>query len=196
MQQEALLVICGKKKKPEAAAKLIALDGWKTDLKRFVRERKFMTKEELVKLTTWKLSRGTFRPALLSKVESNSPESVADHTKTAFKLLDDGLVIEALSCVTKLVGIGPATGSAILSAYTESVPFMSDESLMYVLNVPKSKLRYSLAEFKTLLDFLQRCIGDSKASIAELERCIWAQMVLKKNISIEELLSDKTLLTD
>ena len=43
----------------------------------------------------------------------------------------------------QLQGVGPATSSAILSAYRSDVPFMSDEGLIY-FSIP---LKYTLTDY-------------------------------------------------
>ncbi len=46
-------------------------------------------------------------------------------TENAFKQLPD--MRSAVLALTTLKGVGPATASAVLSAFSPSVPFMSDE---------------------------------------------------------------------
>jgi hypothetical protein len=55
----------------------------------------------------WKLSRGKFRPQLKKLISSNSPDSVESITKEAFtKDWPD-----SLNVLTRLKGVGPATGT-------------------------------------------------------------------------------------
>uniref|UniRef100_A0A2D4HI12 Uncharacterized protein n=1 Tax=Micrurus lemniscatus lemniscatus TaxID=129467 RepID=A0A2D4HI12_MICLE len=97
----------GSKKK-----KLIALDQWYQDeLPELLagREEKYLTKEELLKLMEWKLTRGKFRPRLQQLVAANPSKMVEEHTRKAFHLLPD--VEAAVKELNELKGIGPATAS-------------------------------------------------------------------------------------
>ncbi|CAN1781310.1 hypothetical protein LINPERHAP1_LOCUS15396 [Linum perenne] len=85
-----------------------------------------ITTPELAKLMRWKLSRGKWRPRLLDFVSSLEEELVKSASGKAFELLPD--LSKAVSALTVLKGVGPATASAILAAYSPDVaPFMSDE---------------------------------------------------------------------
>ena len=51
-----------------------------------------------------------------------------------------------------LQGVGPATGSAILSAFDSSIPWMSDEAMAAALGSKD----YTVKKFKELLDALRK----------------------------------------
>ncbi|XP_012068159.1 uncharacterized protein LOC105630802 isoform X2 [Jatropha curcas] len=88
----------------------------------------YITTPELSKLMQWKLSRGKWRPRLLEFVSSLDEELVKSASQKAFESLPD--VSKAVSQLTVLKGVGPATASAVLAAYAPDVaPFMSDEEL-------------------------------------------------------------------
>ena len=118
----------------------------------------YLSKSEVTKLMEWKLKHGTFRPRLLALVSSNSDEEVESVTMKAFEIYsqpptkekgsrnkaigdsnsdddDDGNAnqridrfIQALTHLTTLKGVGPATASLILSCWDpRKVPFFSDE---------------------------------------------------------------------
>lgn len=100
-----------------------------------------MCKEDLVKLVDWKLTRGKWRPRLLTYAQNVSADAVLDSSSRAFKALDSLAVGEdcspttfqsALKPLLELKGVGPATATAILSAYHHSIPFLSDQALMAV----------------------------------------------------------------
>uniref|UniRef100_A0A670ZIT2 Uncharacterized protein n=1 Tax=Pseudonaja textilis TaxID=8673 RepID=A0A670ZIT2_PSETE len=97
----------GSKKK-----KLIALDQWyQEELPKILtgREEKYLTKEELLKLMEWKLTRGKFRPRLQQLLAANPSKMVEEHTRKAFQRLPD--VEAAVKELSELKGVGPATAS-------------------------------------------------------------------------------------
>ncbi|KAL7979107.1 hypothetical protein Chor_015131 [Crotalus horridus] len=84
---------------------LIALDQWyQEELPRILagRKEKYLTKEELLKLMQWKLTRGKFRPRLQQLVAANPREEVEEHTQKAFHQLPD--VEAAVKELNKLKG--------------------------------------------------------------------------------------------
>lgn len=95
--------------------------------------RQFFTKEELDQIILWKHTVGKSRPANKKLMEKNSDSDVKEHTRSAISIaLDikidkclnaDGslstegkkLIQDAIACMDKLKGIGPAGASAVLS---------------------------------------------------------------------------------
>ncbi|KAL8658763.1 MAG: hypothetical protein Q9226_000788 [Calogaya cf. arnoldii] len=105
-----------------------------TDIPEVVAQRKkdgeaFLEKTEVQSLVEWKLKFGTYRPSLAKLVASNAVEEVRKTTSTAFSLMsDDPNPSKAISTLSKLKGIGPATASLLLSCYDPvTIPFFSDE---------------------------------------------------------------------
>lgn len=67
-----------------------------------------------------------FRPRLLDFVSALDEDLVKSASQKAFQSLPD--LSKAISELTVLKGVGPATASAVLAAYAPDIaPFMSDE---------------------------------------------------------------------
>ncbi|XP_048503603.1 uncharacterized protein LOC104901651 isoform X2 [Beta vulgaris subsp. vulgaris] len=121
----------------------------------------YLTRSELHSLMQWKLTRGKFRPRLLGFVASLDEELVKLASQKAFLSLPNDLS-NAVSELTVLKGVGPATASAVLAAYApEIAPFMSDEAMEAVLGHSKD---YSLKQYLLLAEKLRekaktRCAG-------------------------------------
>ncbi|KAK9908039.1 hypothetical protein WJX75_001968 [Coccomyxa subellipsoidea] len=142
--------------------------------------------EELVKLMEWKLKRGKWRPKLLDYAKSAKEEDVRESSQAAFeaagKITDepdadadvDGEAIrDALRPLTELKGVGPATASAILTAFSPHIPFMSDEAMAAALTGPK---QYTPARY---LDFAHALRLKAHKLTTELGRTFSAQDVEK-----------------
>lgn len=109
---------------------LVHLDNFYSDeLPILIKQRSpnsHITTPELSKLMQWKLTRGKWRPRLLDFVSALEEDVVKSASQKAFQALPD--VSKAVTELTVLKGVGPATASAILAAYAPDVaPFMSDE---------------------------------------------------------------------
>lgn len=115
---------------------LVSLDDFYTnELPILIKQRNpnpHITTPELSKLMQWKLTRGKWRPRLLDFVSSLDDDVVKSASQKAFQAFPD--VSKAVSELTVLKGVGPATASAILAAYAPDIaPFMSDEVKIQVI---------------------------------------------------------------
>ncbi|XP_044289710.1 uncharacterized protein LOC123025224 [Varanus komodoensis] len=166
---------------------LIALDNWyQEELPKSImgREIKHLTKQELIKLMEWKLSRGKFRPRLQQLVATNAEEVVEQCTKKGFQLLPD--VAAAISELSRLKGVGPATASAILAAGApDVVPFMADEAVASISGL--APIQYTLKHYMHYLDQIQSRVKKlNKADPVKtwtphhVEMCLWAWSVAEK----------------
>ncbi|XP_054849603.1 uncharacterized protein LOC129339027 isoform X2 [Eublepharis macularius] len=171
----------GKKKKD-----LVVLDKWyQEELPAAIAERKtrYLTREDLVKLMDWKLSRGKFRPRLQQLVATNSTESVESCTEKAFRLLPD--VAAAITELSKLKAVGPATASAILAAGApEAVAFMADEAMESIPGL--APVQYTLKHYMLYLGKIQSCVeklnkdAEKTWTPQHVEKCLWAWAVAEK----------------
>ncbi|KAK6456964.1 uncharacterized protein RJT20DRAFT_36120 [Scheffersomyces xylosifermentans] len=138
----------------------------------------WLIKDELVLLMDWKLANGKFRPTLPKLIKSNEEKDVESVTKEAFSIFLKGITFKsgkfnwskaseedikqfkdtvksALKKVCELRGVGPATGSLILSLLTDiepsfAPPFMSDESFLYYVveaKRPGTPIKYNVKEY-------------------------------------------------
>ncbi|CAE6352088.1 unnamed protein product [Rhizoctonia solani] len=183
--QEHVSQLAGTQSKPE----LQELDEWRLkELPELVRSRKpaFVEKEELQRLMEWKLTRGKFRPALPSLIAQNTPAKVESSTQDAFDSLrnmpSSTPLYQSFRALLKslcgaLKGVGPATGSLLLSVYDDRIPFMSDEAYIWIMyadqGTKKKDIKYTE---KGYLDYAVRMWEVSeKAGItpAELEKAGW-----------------------
>ncbi|RVX22396.1 hypothetical protein CK203_012676 [Vitis vinifera] len=134
---------------------LVSLDDFYCNqLPALIRQRNpnpYITTSELSKLMQWKLTRGKWRPRLLDFVSSLDEALVKSASQKAFQSLPD--ISKAISELTVLKGVGPATASALLAAYAPDVaPFMSDEAMVAALGNSKD---YTLKQYLVFADKLQ-----------------------------------------
>lgn len=136
-----LCALAQHKKKPH----LPALDRWwrtpPADFK--------LTRASLIKCAEFKLTRGPMRP-LLPLVRSNSDDAVAAAWSAASNAADVGSAVELLAA---LRGVGPATASFILAAYSPArFPAMADE----VIEGAGLDRKYDLPTYKKMATALTK----------------------------------------
>ncbi|KAJ0764866.1 hypothetical protein HanPI659440_Chr08g0296951 [Helianthus annuus] len=138
----------------------------------------YITTPELSNLMKWKLTRGKWRPRLLDFVSAIDNETVKAASEKAFKALPE--VSKAVSELTVLKGVGPATASAVLAAYAPDVaPFMSDEAMVAALGNSKD---YTLKQYLLFVDKLQEKAKELSAegdvfTPSDVERALWSSAI-------------------
>ena len=109
-------------------AGLIELDTWyrlELPSKILGREPRCVYLDDLAGVTMWKMRRGAWRPRNLALVKSNGLEDVAATSARAFAQADEPG--RALSTLSSLAGVGPATASAVLAAFRpDRYPFLDE----------------------------------------------------------------------
>ncbi|KAI9921297.1 hypothetical protein PsorP6_001129 [Peronosclerospora sorghi] len=129
---------------------LAELDAWYlVSLPPLLRKREpepHVTKKELQQVMKWKLKKGKWRPQLMTFITGLSEDEVEKASRTAFRELKSGDLHAATDALSVLKGVGPATASAVLAAYDESVPFMADEALEAIANIIGPR-KYTLQHF-------------------------------------------------
>ncbi|KAK6938535.1 hypothetical protein RJ641_032043 [Dillenia turbinata] len=137
-----------------------------------------ITKPELVKVMQWKLTRGKHRPRLLNFISSLDETLIQSASEKAFLSLPD--ISKSISELTVLKGVGPATASAVLAAYSPDVaPFMSDEAMVAVLGNAKE---YTLKQYVLLVEKLQAKAKElsskgTQFTPSDIERALWSSSV-------------------
>ncbi|WOK95591.1 hypothetical protein Cni_G04298 [Canna indica] len=167
---------------------LLPLDVfYRAELPLFLRGRDphpFLNKPELRRLMQWKLSRGKWRPRLLDFVSSLDEALVESASRKAFAALPD--LSKAVSELTVLKGVGPATASAVLAAYAPDVaPFMSDEGMMAAMgNVKEYTLKQYLAYAnKVQMKAKELSVEGDCFTPSDVERALWSSAVGSKMLN-------------
>lgn len=108
---------------------LEALDHWyRETLPALIASRPpkpYITLQELIQATRWKMKRGVWRQRNLLLVSGNPEQAVEETSRQAFAAVPD--YRKPVARISSLAGVGPATASAVLSAHTPSVyPFFDE----------------------------------------------------------------------
>lgn len=142
-------------------------------------------KADLVKLMQWKLSREKFRPTLLSLIRSNPPEVCEEVLRRAAdNLLSNpptpispegclSAVEGTMRILAELRGVGPATSSAIVAAWSPLGVFQSDELATAVLG-QGTKVEYTWAFYKRFYRKAWEVMKKMEVSGREVERVAWS----------------------
>lgn len=169
---DALASHAAAKNKPE----LVALDKWlRVELPPVVRSRSppHVTQVELSRIVRWKLMMGKVRPNLQKYADEANPALVKESSLKSFALCDSVKLDKAFSAlVDPLKGVGPATASAILGAYTDDVPYCFDEVLLASGEAKDYSMREALsytAKMRQVAHELNHAVErDSKGSTGAL----------------------------
>ncbi|KAK4451775.1 hypothetical protein QBC34DRAFT_378181 [Podospora aff. communis PSN243] len=112
-----------------------------------------MTLDNVKLLVEWKLRHGTFRPTLMSLVSSNPPATVQSTISSAITTYrTNSNISTALTTLTELKGIGPATASLLLAVHdADKVIFFADEAFYWLcLGGVKGGIKYTAKEYAML----------------------------------------------
>lgn len=128
---------------------------------------------------------GTFRPKLLSLVQSNDAETVLENITKAHNLPQASIVdvLPALKILTQLKGVGPATASLLLSVLNPTdAPFFSDELFRWCCwDEPggggwKRGIKYTAKEYVMVVEKvmeIRRRLGMKHIQAVHVEKVAW-----------------------
>ncbi|NOT07989.1 MAG: hypothetical protein HOP28_07265 [Gemmatimonadales bacterium] len=160
----------------QGVAKLPDRDRWyREELPALIRNRKpaHVTLPDLVKLTEWKMSRGTWRAPNLLLVERNPAATVKAASAAALALIPDPKA--PIGKLTELAGVGPATASAVLAAAApELYPFFDELVAAQIPNL--GKVAFTLGYYVRYADALRAraaALGTDWTPVS-IERALWA----------------------
>jgi hypothetical protein len=168
----------------QGVARLAELDGWYRDeLPATIRGRTAPHVElaELVRLTEWKMARGVWRAPNLVLVRGNAPSLVIETSTAALAAVPHPK--SPIATLATLAGVGPATASAAVAAFSPEVYPFFDE--LVAEQVP------ALGAVKWTLGYYVKYAEALRARAAELgkswtpvtvERALWAHVGGKAGI--------------
>jgi hypothetical protein len=159
----------------QGVARLPALDRWYQDeLPATIAPRHppYVTVDELIRTTEWKMARGVWRQRNLLLVRSNPPAAVEEASGAAFAAAPDPL--KPIRLLAELHGVGPATASAIAAAFAPAVyPFFDELVANQIpgLGAVDFTLRYYARYAEALRQRAAQLGGDWTP--ARAERALW-----------------------
>ncbi|KAF3447480.1 hypothetical protein FNV43_RR12666 [Rhamnella rubrinervis] len=194
--------LCAYQSRIEALNKpyLVSLDDYyRNHLPPLLRQRNpkpYISTSDLSKIMQWKLTRGKWRPRLLDFVSALDEDLVKSASQKAFQSLPD--LSKAISELTVLKGVGPATASAVLAGYAPDVaPFMSDEAMEAAVGSSKE---YTLKQYLLFANKLQEKAKELSSeedtfTPSDVERALWSSVVGVKLSSSPHLFPDTKMNT-
>jgi hypothetical protein len=169
----------------QGVTRLPELDRWYRDeLPGLIALRRaaHVTLPELVLATEWKMARGVYRAPNLVLVRSNEPELVVRTSTSALAAVPN--LTTPISTLAKLKGVGPATASAIASAFAPEVYPFFDE--LVAAQVPSlGPVAWTLGYYARYADAIRTraaALGTSWTP-SMVERALWAHVGGKKGVT-------------
>jgi hypothetical protein len=112
----------------QGVGRLRELDQWyRVELPHLIAGRPLphVTRDELVRVTEWKMARGVWRARNLGLVRSNEAAAVTELAGRALASAPDPTA--PIATLARLAGVGPATASAVAAAaFPGTYPFLDD----------------------------------------------------------------------
>lgn len=138
----------------------------------------YITRDELERVTKWKMKRGVWRERNRLLVHSNAPALVKQITQDAFALMPDPR--KPVDLISTLAGVGPATASGVLACVAPAIYPFFDELVAHQIPVlgkvtftPSYYQRYA-AQLRDRTERLQAKCAHQKWSAHDLGQALWA----------------------
>ena len=162
----------------QGVARLVELDTWiRAELPGIIAARRMphVTRDELVRLTEWKMARGVWRAPNLNLVRGNAPDAViAVSTQALGSIPHPSAPIVALAT---LAGVGPATASAVAAAAAPGTYPFFDE--LVAAQIPQlGQIAWTLgfyARYANAIRARAAALGDDWTPVM-VERALWAHV--------------------
>jgi hypothetical protein len=164
----------------QGGERLPGLDRWYHDALPGVlaaRAPAFVTHDELVRVTEWKMARGVWRARNLALVRGNAADAVDRASRDALAALaEPGRAATApVAALATLAGVGPATASAVVAAAApDRYPFLDE---LVAAQVPGlGDVAFTLGYYARYADALRGRAAALGApwTPARVERALWA----------------------
>jgi len=138
----------------------------------------FITLQELVWATEWKMLRGVWRPRNLQLVRGNPPAEVERLSAEALEAVPDPK--RPLALLARLAGVGPATASAVLATAAPSAyPFFDEVVAAQIPGLGPAA--FTTAYYYRYADALRRRAGNLAAvcthspwPVHDLDLALWS----------------------
>ncbi|CEJ88881.1 hypothetical protein VHEMI04904 [[Torrubiella] hemipterigena] len=137
-----------------------------------------MALEDVKRLVEWKLRHGKFRPTLMNLVSSNTDVTATSTIAKAMASYTPSTIPAALTTLTALRGIGPATASLLLSVHdAENVLFFSDEAFWWLCcDGKKDSIKYNPKEYEMLRSVAAKLMKRLGVSAVDVEKAAYVVM--------------------
>jgi hypothetical protein len=160
----------------QEVAKLPERDRWyREELPHAIASRSpaYVTRDELVRATEWKMARGVWRARNLVLVRGNEPDAVIEASTEALSKIPHPT--KPISVLATLAGVGPATASAVVAAAAPDIYPFFDE--LVAAQLPElGKVAWTLGYYARYAEALRaraRELGGDWTPV-RVERALWA----------------------
>ncbi len=160
---------------------LSELDAWYRDeLPTLIAARSpaYITRDELERVTKWKMKRGVWRERNRLLVQSNAPALVKKISQEAFAMIPDPR--QPVDLLSTLAGVGPATASGVLACVAPAMyPFFDELVAAQIPDLGKVAFtasyyqRYA-AQLRARAERLQEKCAHQKWTAHDVSQALWS----------------------
>jgi hypothetical protein len=149
--------------------KLLELDTFVQNLE----SKEEINKDDLIKIFTWKITRGKFRP-LINQINKNNDNDIKRISRSAFTMIREKKWENGIKILSELKGVGVATSTAFFAIDKNNIPFMCDE----VLEAITGSRDYKLSSYSLLRKELISKGSLIGLTASDLCQALWSHSVL------------------